>query len=432
MAFAMFLSFALAIDCKLGHADDNSSIARGGRLFDNWILENKDRLPSKVYPNYKITDPSTHNIERSWRCVSCHGWDHKGNSEQEVGVINKTRISNSTILVTILTDSNHLYDNIFSERDFSDLAAYLRADMIPYLDPGSSIDTTREINLYATICAICHGYGGQKITSMLPLGTFARRYPQETMHKVFNGHPGVWMPPFNFLDASRLSDLFAYIQGLPDKNLSASIARGGRLYDHWQKETNGQPPNSRHPSYPKDSKHAHKPVSNWRCKECHGWDYKGADGAYEKGSHRTGIKGIRAFADSDPEEVIALLMDSNHRYHGTRWHQTPLDLQDLIDLANFVSFGQIEMDDYIDPETGKAKGNANKRKNDFNVLCATCHGEDGKELATGRDIGDVSRDNPWEALHKIRNGHPNEAMPSLLALSMAFLVDILAYAQTLP
>ena len=25
-------------------------------------------------------------------------------------------------------------------------------------------------------------------------------------------------------------------------------------------------------------------ADTWRCKECHGWDYKGKDGAYAKGS----------------------------------------------------------------------------------------------------------------------------------------------------
>jgi mono/diheme cytochrome c family protein len=212
----------------------------------------------------------------------------------------------------------------------------------------------------------------------------------------------------------------------------ASIARGGRLFDNWFLENRERPPPGIHPKYKIYRSSMHNVETSWRCVSCHGWDYKGLDGVYGKGPHRTGIKGIRALASSEPREVIELLMDTNHRYHGTRWFQSPLDLQDLIDLANFVSQGQIEMDDYIDPKTGAAKGNSERRKNEFNVLCATCHGKDGKELATGKDIGDVARNNPWEALHKIRNGHPNEAMPALHVLDMTLLVDILAYAQTLP
>ena len=79
------------------------------------------------------------------------------------------------------------------------------------------------------------------------------------------------------------------VQTLPEKNLSASIARGGRLYDHWQKEIDAWPPISRHPTYPKEASKAAVPAVNWRYKECRGWDYKGVDGVYGKESHRSGI-----------------------------------------------------------------------------------------------------------------------------------------------
>ena len=64
-------------------------------------------------------------------------------------------------------------------------------------------------------------------------------------------------------------------------------------------------PEQSHPLYPADGEYAAKPKANWRCKECHGWDYKGRDGAYAKGSHYTGIKGIRQWAggDDDPTSI---------------------------------------------------------------------------------------------------------------------------------
>ena len=435
---AIVLSITLDLGCVPVWAADGASIARGGRLFDNWLLENKDRPPSEIHPKYIVYRPSMHNIETSWRCISCHGWDHKSRTERGSGILGDAEYLDPSTLASTLRNETHRYGNMLMERDINDLATYIsniQDDIAPDIDPGSNSiagDATREVKLYATICANCHGVDGHRITTMVPLGTFARRYPQETIHKVLNGHPGVRMPPFRFLEAIRLSDLFAYIQTLPEKNLSASIVRGGRLYDHWQKETHARPPMSRHPAYPTEASRAAVPVANWRCKECHGWDYKGRDGVYGKGTHRTGIKGIRALTGSEPQEVIELLMDTNHHYHGTRWFQAPLDLQDLIDLANFVSYGQIDMDDYIDPRTGTAKGDSKRHKDEFEILCATCHGKDGKQLATGNDIGQVARKNPWEALHKIRNGHPNEAMPALHVLDMTLLVDILAYAQTLP
>ena len=47
-------------------------------------------------------------------------------------------------------------------------------------------------------------------------------------------------------------------------------------------------------------------------------------------------------------------------------------------------------------------------------------------------VGTVGRKNPWEALHKVINGHAGEAMPALRVIGLDILTDILAYIQTLP
>ena len=75
--------------------------------------------------------------------------------------------------------------------------------------------------------------------------------------------------------------------------IQSSIIRGGKLYDKWYKVIKAEAPKKAHPAYPADRKYAKKPKSNWRCKECHGWDTMGKDGAYAKGKHSTGIKGHR-------------------------------------------------------------------------------------------------------------------------------------------
>jgi mono/diheme cytochrome c family protein len=428
----------LAMACEPGWAVDGASIARGGRLFDNWYLETKDRPPSKIHPKFNSAQSLMHEEETSWRCMACHGWDYKGQDSQGTGPLSGKVGADPASLESILGDDSHRYDNKLSKRDYVDLAAFVShglVDMGPIIEPGSNRilgDSMREVELYATTCANCHGPGGHKITSIPPLGTFVTQHPKEALHKILNGHPAEKMPPLRFLSTRRLGDLLAYAQTLPAKNLSASIARGGRLYDSWEKEKGSQSPTSRHPAYPREATYANSPTANWRCKECHGWDYKGRDGIYGRGRHRTGIKGIRNLTGHKPEEVITLLMDSNHGYHGTRWFKGLLDYQDLMDIANFVTLGQVDMDAYIDQKTGIVKGNPEHRKYEFDVLCATCHGREGDALPTGMNIGDVARENPWEAFHKIRNGHPNEAMPALHILDVKMLVDILAYAQTLP
>jgi thiosulfate dehydrogenase len=205
----------------------------------------------------------------------------------------------------------------------------------------------------------------------------------------------------------------------------SSIARGGLLYDNWAKVIGAKPPAAPNPAYPKSGKYRGKEGADYRCKECHGWDYRGKEGAYASGSHATGIKGIRALANAKPEKILAVLQDERHGY------QKLLKKQDLADLASFVAHGQLDMDRYIDRKSKKAKGDAKRGAAYYNTVCAKCHGFDGKDQSDAEPIGTVARDNPWEMLHKILNGQPAEEMPALRAFDVQVAVDILTHAQTL-
>ncbi|MCU7893106.1 MAG: hypothetical protein KZQ78_16540 [Candidatus Thiodiazotropha sp. (ex Ustalcina ferruginea)] len=44
---------------------------------------------------------------------------------------------------------------------------------------------------------------------------------------------------------------------------------------------------------------------------------------------------------------------------------------------------------------------------------------------------ETSRQNPWEVLHKIRNGHPGEQMINTRSLPIQSQLDILRYVQKL-
>lgn len=205
-----------------------------------------------------------------------------------------------------------------------------------------------------------------------------------------------------------------------------AIAEGGRLYDKWYKVIDADEPKTAHPLYPKDKKYADKPGANWRCKECHGWDYLGADGAYKTGKHASGIKGINGAAGRDTQEIVALLKDAKHGY-GDR-----LSGDDLNDLAMFVSAGQVDMDQYIDRATKQPKGgDAERGAAYYNTICANCHGKDGK-LPNGMKPFAKQMGNPWEVMHKILNGQPDEEMPALRALDRQIVVDIMSHMATLP
>jgi len=209
-----------------------------------------------------------------------------------------------------------------------------------------------------------------------------------------------------------------------------SMARGGQLYDNWAEVLEVKLPSETHPSYPATGKQ--KGGTTWRCKECHGWDYRGVDGAYATGSHFTGIKGIRGMANADPASIVKVIRDKTHGY-------TPAMLSDsaVEKLALFVSLGQIDDDLFIDRKTRKANGDAAHGAPLFQTICAVCHNFEGKALNFGSEadpefVGTVAVENPWEFLHKARFGQPGVAMVGLVALDLQNVVDILTYAQTLP
>jgi len=208
-----------------------------------------------------------------------------------------------------------------------------------------------------------------------------------------------------------------------------SIVRGGRLYDKWFKVAEeAKRPDGAQPAYPEDGKYrGDEKGADWRCKECHGWDYKGVSGVYGKGKHYTGIKGIDGMIGADPKSVVAVLSNDTHALQGTG-----LTDADLYDLAMFVTQGQVEMGNYIDPETKQSNGNVELGRAYFDTVCANCHGLDGRYDDHMEPLGELSNDNPWEVLHKILNGQPKEEMPALHPFGPEAANDILAYIQTLP
>ena len=208
----------------------------------------------------------------------------------------------------------------------------------------------------------------------------------------------------------------------------ASVSHGGRLYDRWWSELNKRQPSQTHALYPQSGK---KSKTSWRCKECHGWDYKGKNGAYGQGSHYTGIDGIYAARKLDKDEIISRLSSDRHDFSKHMPHSS------LQALALFIKYGTVDMDQYIKRKTRAADGNAKNGARFFNTICARCHGMDGRKInfrnkRNPEYVGTVARVNPWELLHKLRFAQPASDMPSMLALPIQTHIDIVSHAQTLP
>lgn len=221
-------------------------------------------------------------------------------------------------------------------------------------------------------------------------------------------------------------------QSLPNEYNQASVTRGGRLYDKWWNEADVASPTTVHPLYPGGG--AQTGSTTWRCKECHGWDYKGLDGAYGSGSHFTGIKGVLGASGQDVQTLHGILSGdlANHDFTQV------LETGDIWDLVRFLKEGTLNVSPYIDSQA-KTFINANTTAggSHFASVCAACHGADGTliDFGGGEFVGTVAVDNPWEFLHKVRMGQPGEAMPAMYGnpnLTIQDAVNVGGFGQTLP
>ncbi len=220
---------------------------------------------------------------------------------------------------------------------------------------------------------------------------------------------------------------------------ATDIATGGKLYDKWWTVAPGATaPTGNQALWATQTTNTRSGLDTWRCKECHGWDYKGKDGAYGSGSHKTGFTGVMAAAAAKTEaELVAILKGSTNPNHN---FSTSLDNDSITKLAKFLKNGLIDDTKYIDYATKKPIGaNATRGGQLYSSGCAGCHSADGTAMNFGSDtspeyVGTIASDNPWEFLHKIRAGQPGTAMPAAIISGQAIqdVVDILAYAQSLP
>jgi len=223
-----------------------------------------------------------------------------------------------------------------------------------------------------------------------------------------------------------------YIHGSPEQPTDIWVlSAGGRIYDNWWNALDKDPPEGTHPSYPVAGQK--EGSTTWRCKECHGWDFRGADGIYSGGSHYTGIKGIYGAIGSNEAAIATLLRAPLHGYTTDM-----INDEEMVRLAAFVSRGQVDMSKYVDMETRAVKwGDLNNGRAIFQSVCAACHGFDGRAYDWGEGdesafVGTEAVAAPDEVFGKILNGHPGVAMINLRPFGEQAILDVLSYAATLP
>ncbi|MBS9717356.1 c-type cytochrome [Pseudohalocynthiibacter aestuariivivens] len=233
-------------------------------------------------------------------------------------------------------------------------------------------------------------------------------------------------------DYSHGEEAQMFVHGAPENPTDAwTLAAGGRIYDNWWVALDRDEPEGTHPSYPATGKKDGS--TTWRCKECHGWDYLGAEGVYRSGSHFTGIKGISEAIGMDEAEIATTMRAPTHGFTAEM-----ISDEELARLAAFVSRGQIDMANYVDLATREIiAGDPDSGRAIFQTTCAVCHGFDGRSLDWGDEdgpayVGTEAVAAPDEVMNKILNAHPGVEMINLRVFGPDVAGDVLSYIATLP
>lgn len=435
--------------------------ARGGQLYDRWWAVLGADAPGEDQPLWATQTTNTRTGGDTWRCKECHGWDYKGKDGAYgsgshftgfPGVLNSAGEKPRDIVEILKgsTNPDHDFSTVLDEQSLVDLALFINQGLI---DDSTIVNDDKSPNPGATganaetgktifsLCAGCHGIRGTAInfgneSEPEYLGTIADDNPWEFLHKARFGQPGVTIMPAGFTmnrAPQEYIDLLAYVQTLPAES---PITEGGRLYDKWWAALGMEdPPAGDHPLWATQSTNTRTGGDTWRCKECHGWDYKGKDGVYGSGSHFTGFPGLMEAKGMSTEELAAWLTGGKNPDHDFAPY---LGESQITMLVAFIQVGVEDRSPYINADK-TVNGNAEHGGTFFDSICARCHGADGKTINFGdasepEYVGTVAVDNPWEAFHKGSVGQPGEHMPAGLNFgwTMQDIADLIAYLQTLP
>jgi thiosulfate dehydrogenase len=224
-------------------------------------------------------------------------------------------------------------------------------------------------------------------------------------------------------------------ESLPNQD---DVIQGAQLYDKWYAVLGVNPPAENMPIWSRQSTNTRSGSDTWRCNECHGWDYRGAQGEYKTGSHYTGFPDLYALV---PElEIEAIVDHLNGEIDPAHDFSPYLDETKITQLAYFLKNGLIDDAEYIDPVSLRVLDpDISHGQELYSSICLSCHGEDGKEIifqieGINEYLGSVANRDPWRFLHRTRFGVAGTDMP--VGMSLGWTAedgrDVLAYAQTLP
>ena len=433
---------------------------RGGRLYDKWTEELGLEVPEGHHPLWATQTTNTRTGSDTWRCKECHGWDYKGvdgaygkgsHLTGFVGVMNMSGMDANEVLGILKgsTNADHDFSAYMDDQALTDIALFLSEYLMDYstlINDDKSLvggDTTAGEEFFASNCIDCHGPQGLALNfgnGAEPeyQGTIAIDNPWEFMHKARFGQPAFpEMPALEDLGVTieEYANLLAHTATFPTSSL---VSEGGVLYDNWIKAMGAETPATDQPLWATQTTNTRTGTDTWRCKECHGWDYKGVDGAYGSGSHQTGFKGILDATAMSSEDLTGWLdgtKNPDHNFAG----EGMLGEAQVAAMVAFLQSDKIDAPAFVNADKTIVGGDAERGKLVFEFYCQNCHGEDGRNHNFGNEeepeyLGTIAADNPWEFVHKVNYGNPATIMPSGVNIEWTLqdIIDLLTYAQSLP
>jgi thiosulfate dehydrogenase len=209
-------------------------IAYGGRLYDLWWGVLLNDPPESTHPAYPKSAPLRG--AETWRCVSCHGWDYRGDAGELGRRAERTGIKGidgmagmppAKIEAVIRNDLHGFTKQMLPDNAVRALALFVSKGTN---DAGGRIDPqTKHVSgnmdhgraVFQNVCAMCHDFDGGawigESEEQLSLARVIHKNPWRAFHKVMNGQTFADMPAMRVFGADTLLDVLSYAQTLPTR-----------------------------------------------------------------------------------------------------------------------------------------------------------------------------------------------------------------------
>lgn len=183
-------------------------MARGGQLYDWYYQITEGDVMKKTHALMPADSGATG--KKTWRCATCHGFSYSG----ELGMTGLTAGKSPEDVIAILKDAKHGYtSDMFTDEDFQSLGVFVSKGVVDVSKLSGNV--AKGQGYFETICAVCHGADGKKITDMPPVGAVVNKLPDRALHRIRFSKPGVDMPALSSLPLDVSVDVWAYTKTLP-------------------------------------------------------------------------------------------------------------------------------------------------------------------------------------------------------------------------